>query len=99
VLVVEVRVNGELKATCGAGDLRQLVARVALTFRPSRDDLLHVECMGVRSVDAATDEVLKWVGARVELGDEVSFRIVEADSAQAPIDRQEIAATSRGRDA
>jgi len=99
VLVVEVRVNGQLKATCGADDLRQLVARVAVTFRPTRDNLLRVECMGVRPVDAATDEVLKWVGARIQLGDEVSFRLVEADAAQAPIDRQEIAASSRGRDA
>jgi hypothetical protein len=96
VLVVEISVNGEHKATCGAADLRQLVARLAVN---PRDNALSVECMGVRSIDASTDEVLKWVSARIQVGDEVSFRVAQSDSAQVPIDSQKIAASGRGRDA
>jgi len=96
VLAVEIRVNGELKAICGGADLRQLVARLAVH---PRDNAFRVECLGVRSVDVDTDEVLKWVSARIQLGDDVSFRLVESDSARDPIDSQKIAARSRGRDA
>jgi hypothetical protein len=99
VLVVEIRVNGEHKATCGAGDLRQLVAMVAVTHQPSGYSSIRVECTGIHSVDSSTDEVLKWVNARIQVGDEVSFRVVEADSAQAPVDNQKITARGQGRDA
>ena len=99
MLVVEVSLNGELKATCGGHDLRQLVARLAITTSRSRDSAISVECMGVRPVDPETDEVLKWVSARVQVGDEVTFRVVEAGGAQAPIDSQKISSSSRGRDA
>jgi hypothetical protein len=100
VVVVEVSVNGELKATCGAEDLRQLVAMVAVTRGRSSGDLTYrVECTGVRPVDSSTDEVLKWLNAKIGLGDEVSFRLVEATTAQAPIDSQQITARIRGRDA
>jgi hypothetical protein len=100
VVLVEIRVNGELKATCGASDLRQLIAMIAVTRSASNgDSSFRVECTGIRSVDASTDEVLKWVNARIQVGDDVSFRLVEGDSAQDPIDRQKITARGQGRDA
>ena len=100
MVLVEIRVNGELKATCGASDLRQLVAMIAVTRSGSTgDSSFRVECNGIRSVDATTDEVLKWVNASIQLGDDVSFRLVEGSDPQDPIDRQTITARSRGRDA
>ncbi len=98
--LVEIRLNGELKATCGASDLRQLVARVAVTRSgPNGESNCSVECLGIRSLDASTDEVLKWVSARIQVGDDVSFRLVEGATSQDPIDSQKIAARSQARDA
>jgi hypothetical protein len=51
--------------------------------------------MGVRPKNSSAEEVLKWVDARIALGDEVSFRFVEAAHADAPIDRQDIPANGR----
>jgi hypothetical protein len=103
MIVIEVRLNGELKAICGTDDIRQLVGTVTAGRRqvPSEanSEGYVVECMGVRPNDAETDEVLKWVSARIQLGDEVSFRIVEADKAHKPIDRQLIAGCNGGPNA
>jgi hypothetical protein len=93
MLALEVRLNGELKATCGTDDIETLVGwlrasrKGASTFQ---DFDFRIECNGFRPVDAATREVLKWVSARVQLGDEISLRFVEATSADVPIDRQAI---------
>ena len=99
MLVVEIRVNGELIATCGAVGLRQLVAMVAVTHQRFGDSSIRVECTGIHSVDNSADEVLKCVNSRIQVGDEVSFRVVEAHSAQAPVDSQKITARGQGRDA
>jgi hypothetical protein len=100
VLVIEVRVNGQLKITCGASDLRQLAAFIAITSPGTPGDAAcRIECAGVRPIEPGTEEVLKWVNARIHVGDDVSFRIVEADTAEEPIDRQKISARDRGRDA
>jgi len=96
MVAIEIRVNGKLKATCGADDLRQLLAMVAARRpRSGRDDYSYViECMGVRPKNSSTEEVLKWVNTRIALGDEVSFRFVEAANADAPIDSQDIPANA-----
>ena len=94
MVAMEIRVNGKLKATCGADGLRQLVAMVAARRSKSADAGLRyvIECMGVCPGNATTDEVLKWVNTRIALGDEVSFKFVEVAQAQDPIDRQNIPA-------
>ncbi len=50
----------------------------------------EVECMGLRSNDADTDEVLRWVKKVIAFGDEVSFKVVKANTAQEPFDSQVI---------
>jgi len=88
---IEVRINGKLEATCGAEALRQLVAMIAA--RKSKDGTKTsyvVECMGVRPKNATTEEVLRWLNTRISVGDEVSFKFVEAVSAAAPFDSQDI---------
>ncbi|SRR5260221_10332450 len=92
MIAIEIRVNGKLKATCGVDALRQLMG-VLRARRPKEADggfTCIIECMGVRPLSDDTDEVPKWATSRVALGDEVSFKIVEAQKADAPIDRQAI---------
>jgi hypothetical protein len=97
MIAIEIRVNGELKATCGTDDLRQLAAM--LSARRSKvgsenagEFSYHLECMGVRPKSAAAEDVLRWVNTQIGLGDEVTLKFVEAVHAQAPFDRQDIPA-------
>lgn len=95
MIAIEIRVNGKLVATCGADDVRNISAMVSA--RRNKDnatgDFAYVlECMGVRPKSSSTEEVLKWVGTRIALGDDVSIRVVEVSQAQEPIDRQDIPA-------
>lgn len=96
MIVIEIRLNGELKATCGSDSVRQLAALVRVTNPSVSDNTAAeecvVECSGIRSHDADNDEVLKWVSARIRLGDEVSLRVVQSTKAHEPIDRQLIPA-------
>ena len=97
MLALEIRLNGELKATCGIEDAEALAASVHCrreNAEAPQDCKLHIECIGVRPVDADHREVLKWVAARIRLGDEVAFRFVEASEVKEPMDRQVI--SSRG---
>jgi hypothetical protein len=102
MLVLEIRLNGELKATCGIEDADALAASLhgrRNNATAAKDFELYIECMGVRPVDADTREVLKWISARIRLGDEVALRFVEAAQAQQPIDRQVIPARGLPPDA
>jgi hypothetical protein len=104
MLAIEVRLNGELKATCGADDLRHLIAMLNIlppgkSKSGGEEGLFRVEVHGVRPSGLSTEEVLKWVSARVQLGDEIAFRLVEVAEAHEPIDRQVIAKRDRGLDA
>jgi hypothetical protein len=93
MIAIEIRVNGKLEATCGDDGLRQLVAMVAARRRTADAEFKYVvECMGVRPKNSSTEEVLRWVNTRLALGDEVSFKVIEVAEAQAPFDRQDIAA-------
>src|ERR1700741_3776648 len=88
---IEVRINGKLEATCGSDALRQLVAMgSAPKSRDGNKVSYVVECMGVRPKSATTEEVLRWLNTRISVGDEVSFKFVEAANASAPFDSQEI---------
>ena len=93
MIAIEIRVNGKLVATCGAGDVQNISALVSA--RADRklgagSFVYTLECMGVRPKSTTTDEVLKWVGTRIALGDDVSLKVVDAADVQEPIDRQEI---------
>ena len=81
MIAVQIRVNGKLVATCGVGALRQYVALVAAKWPTELPDstIAHAaESGGAYSLDAGTDEVLKWVGTRIAVGDEISLKFVEA---------------------
>ena len=102
MLALEVRLNGELKATCGSETAEWLAAGLtARRVEPGmpKDFALGIECAGRLPVDADTFEVVKWVSARLKLGDEISFRFVEAASAQDPIDRQKVSKRDDSPDA
>ena len=101
MIAIEIRVNGELKATCGAEDLRSVGASVTAVGRlgvnsPSEDALRYtVECAGLHSTPEDVPEILKWVGATISTDDEISFRFVETDSADLPIDRQALSEAAK----
>jgi hypothetical protein len=91
MIAIEVRINGKLEATCGSEALRQLAAMVSARQSKDGSTISYVvECMGVRPKNAATEEVLRWLNTRIALGDEVSFKFVEAANAAAPFDSQDI---------
>jgi hypothetical protein len=95
MLALEIRLNGELKATCGTDDIESLVGWLHASRKGAvapRDFDFRFDCQGFRPIDTETREVLKWVSARVKLGDEISMRLVETQVSQEPIDRQTIPA-------
>jgi|SoiMethySBSTD1v2_1073268.scaffolds.fasta_scaffold3765797_2 hypothetical protein len=93
MLALEIRLNGELKATCGTGAIERLVglltARRGSATLP-KDFEFRVECQGRQPVSQDVNEAVKWVSTKVQLGDEVSFRFVDVASADEPFDRQEL---------
>ncbi len=99
MIAIEVRLNGELKATCGADGLRQLSAMMTARHSQKASDEIRysVECHGVQPKSQDTEDVLCWLRVRIALGDEVSFKFIEATEAQPPIDQQEIAVNHRSR--
>lgn len=102
MLALEIRLNGELKATCGIEDADVLAASLHGKRNEAtepKDFALYIECIGVRPFDADNREILKWIAARIRLGDEVAFRFVDVSHAQEPIDRQVIPAHGRPPDA
>ena len=93
MFALEIRLNGVLKATCGTDDIAFLggvLRATRLNTGSSATFDLQVECMGVRPVDADTREVMKWVHERIQLGDEIALRFVDAAHVNPPIDRQAI---------
>jgi hypothetical protein len=102
MLALQIRLNGELKAICGTGDIEGLVGLLKASRKGAtapKDFDFRFECQGFRPIDATTREVLKWISAQVQLGDEISLRLVETDVSQEPIDRQTIPAKGRPPDA
>jgi hypothetical protein len=92
MLALQVRLNGELKATCGANDLEHLVAYIRAQAPSGQvlttENVEHlVQCFGF---PASGNEVQKWVAAKLQVGDEINLKLVETSSADNPIDRQTI---------
>jgi len=90
MIAIEIRHNGELKATCGAAVFQQLTAMLFVTKTDTSVPECEVECIGLCPRDNETEIVLRWVKKRVEIGDEVSFKVVQVESAQEPFDSQVI---------
>ena len=82
MIAVEIQVNGQVVATCGADAVRQLVAMVAAR------GLAEAACSGggaanTRLPERGIDELLKWVGGRIAVGDDVMLRFVQGAGARA----------------
>jgi hypothetical protein len=93
MLALEIRINGELKATCGAEDAEWLTASLMAKRNAAtapKDSAFAIQCVGSRTIDSKTREVLKWLEARLKFGDEISLRFVEATQVLEPMDRQAI---------
>lgn len=97
MIVIEVKLNGELLAIAGADDLAVLSAivnasgKLGPASRGTRfeesDHNLSLRVGGLTSRgDGVEDEHPVWVdGRRIELGDAVSIRVFETESADVPV--------------
>ena len=74
MIAVEIQVNGQLVATCGADAVRQLVAMVAARGLDDSTTSDPRPAAGMR--EPTTDELLKWVSSRISVGDEITLRFV-----------------------
>lgn len=90
MIAIEIRHNGELKATCGVEEFRYLSALITVESKGAEPPKCEVECMGLVHRDESTEEILRWVKKTVALGDEVSFKVVEVSESQSPFDTQVI---------
>ena len=77
MIAVEIQVNGQVVATCGADAVRQLVAMVAAR------GFGEVPASSARLPERGIDELLKWVGSRIAVGDDVMLRFVQSAGARA----------------
>ena len=80
MIAIEIQVNGQLVATCGADAVRQLVAMVAA--RGLADSMSFDTGVTARIgiSQPSSDEILKWVSNRIAIGDEVTLRFLEGKS-------------------
>jgi hypothetical protein len=83
MIAVEIQVNGQLVATCGADAVRQLVATVAARGLADSASSDARSGAGARSPDRGIDELLNWVSSRIAVGDDVTLRFVEGAGARA----------------
>jgi hypothetical protein len=83
MIAVEIQVNGQLVATCGADAVRQLVAMVAARGLADFVSSDAGAAAGMRSPHRGIDELLNWVSSRIAVGDDVTLRFVEGAAARA----------------
>jgi len=83
MIAVEIQVNGQIVATCGADAVRQLVAKVAARGLADSASFDAGSAAGARSPDRGIDELLSWVSSRIAVGDDVTLRFVEGAAARA----------------
>jgi hypothetical protein len=83
MIAVEIQVNGQPVATCGANAVRQLVAMVAARGLADFVSSGNGPVAGARSPERGIDELLNWVSSRIAVGDDVTLRFVEGEAARA----------------
>jgi uncharacterized protein involved in propanediol utilization len=82
MIAVEIQVNGQVVATCGADAVRQLVAMVAARGLAEAASS-GAAAANTRLPERGIDELLKWVSARIAVGDDVMLRFVQGARARA----------------
>jgi len=82
MIAVEIQVNGQPVATCGADAVRQLVALVAVRGLADSLSSATAPAAGARSPERGIDELLNWVSSRIAVGDDVTLRFVEGVAAR-----------------
>jgi hypothetical protein len=83
MIAVEIQVNGQLVATCGADAVRQLVAMVAERGLADSVSSEAEPVSGARPTDRGINELLKWVSSRIAFGDDVTLRFVKGAGVRA----------------
>jgi len=83
MIAVEIQVNGQPVATCGAVAVRQLVALVGARGLADKISSGAAPAAGTRLPERGIDELLNWVSGRIAVGDDVTLRFVEGVAARA----------------
>jgi hypothetical protein len=83
MIAVEIQVNGQLVATCGADAVRQLVAMAAARLLADSTSSDAGPAADTRSTDRGIDELLNWVSSRIAVGDDVTLRFVQGAGTRA----------------
>lgn len=83
MIAVEIQVNGQLVATCGADAVRQLVAMVAARGLADSVSPDAGTAANARAPERGIDELLKWVSGRISIGDDVTLRFIKGAGARA----------------
>ena len=90
----EVQVNGKQLCLAGVGADGALVAIIDHAIGHGRNQV-HIRIAGTRGVTGGPGEHVEWASRNLRTGDEITLRIVEADSVDRPktrelVDRAEI---------
>lgn len=80
---LEVFVNGQRLCLAGVGSEGVLTATVDWAGRAGREDVF----MHVGGLDGVTDESLEWAVPRIDVGTEITIRVVEVASVDPPSKR------------
>jgi hypothetical protein len=107
MLAFEVSVNGKRVCTAGMGDYGVLTSILTWVRRRPAESLngarieeeLTFEVSALESRKPNPGEHLKWLSEALHVGDSVSIRIVEVDTADPPVERsrQDVDAIERSR--
>ena len=81
MIAIEIQVNGQLVATCGADAVRQLVSMVAARGLAESIGFDAGAAARIGILQPSSDEILKWVSNRIAIGDEVTLRFLEGTRA------------------
>ena len=107
MVAFEVSVNGKRVCTAGMGDYGVLTSILTWVGRRPAESLngagteeeLTLEVSALESRSPNPGEHLKWLSETLRVGDSVSIRIAEVDTADPPVERgrQDVDAVERAR--
>ena len=85
----DVHVNGKKLCLAGVGIDGAFAAIISHVVDKDRDGI-RVSVGGTRGVTSALDENIQWASRTLKTGDEITLRIVEAESVDRPRTRKQV---------
>jgi hypothetical protein len=101
MICLEILINGSPLCTAGLGVPGSVKAFIAWILRHSQEDLSGTpgtsdESLGIEVSGNIwqPEELVRWPHAQLKVGDEITIRLVERQSADEPIDRRRVDAAA-----